>query len=248
MARAENLPPKSLGLAGDGDEIAALRDVEHYFGVSLDYSDAQHWETVGDVFTALQRALPADKADATATWTDFAKSISKQTGVDASLLNTNTRLIGKNAGIGYRAYALIIIGLMALFEFVGWLENAGLSSIASAVSTLKSKPPTIEIDGAGLRFPIIVALCVVLLPIFAALRIDLSKRKWQFVVIFSVIGGGFIVDAIYGEKAITYFMADKGYNRCQSLDRHVGKGKGSIWLKGYAASASECPPNSRSTS
>lgn len=52
----QNLPPATLGLWGDGDEIAAIEEVEERFGVKLDTSTAASWLTVGDVFAALQRA------------------------------------------------------------------------------------------------------------------------------------------------------------------------------------------------
>ena len=39
--------PKSVGLGGDGDEIAAIDDVERAFGVKLDYADVSRWLTAG---------------------------------------------------------------------------------------------------------------------------------------------------------------------------------------------------------
>jgi hypothetical protein len=42
---------KDLGLAGDGDEIDAVEDVEKEFGVKLDI--APNWHTVGDIYHAL---------------------------------------------------------------------------------------------------------------------------------------------------------------------------------------------------
>ncbi|PZN92322.1 MAG: hypothetical protein DCF31_16625 [Alphaproteobacteria bacterium] len=96
MAIAEHLPPRSLGLGGDGDEITAIKEVERCFGVRLDYSDSQNWTTAGDVFAALQRALPAERAAAHDTWVRFAQAISSETGVDYSLVTHETLLLGQH--------------------------------------------------------------------------------------------------------------------------------------------------------
>ena len=94
MTKTENLPPHSLGLWGDGDEVAAIRDVERRFDVQLDYSDARNWVTVGDVFTALQRALPAEEAKGAGTWLVFAEAISAETGVNPTKVSPQTVLLG----------------------------------------------------------------------------------------------------------------------------------------------------------
>lgn len=96
MAIAENNPPISLGLGGDGDEIAAISEVEHRFGVRLDYSNSQSWRTVGDVFAALQQALPADRAEGGDTWRPFTEAISFETGVDPSRVTQETLLLGQH--------------------------------------------------------------------------------------------------------------------------------------------------------
>lgn len=96
MAIPENHPPLSLGLGGDGDEMAAITEVERCFGIRLDYSDSRNWTAVGDVFAALQRALPADQAAAHDTWARFAAAISMETGVDASRITHETLLLGQH--------------------------------------------------------------------------------------------------------------------------------------------------------
>jgi hypothetical protein len=95
MTVARNLPPVSLGLGGDGDEIQAINEVERHFGVKLDYSDASRWTTAGDVFTALQRALPSDQAKAVEIWPAFAGAICGETGVDPLKVTPETLLLGK---------------------------------------------------------------------------------------------------------------------------------------------------------
>ncbi|GAC1411613.1 MAG: hypothetical protein NVSMB69_13980 [Novosphingobium sp.] len=96
MAIAENHPPRSLGFGGDGDEIAAIKEVERCFGVRLDYSDSQSWTTTGDVFAALQKTLPAERTAVDDTWARFVKAISSETGVDPSRVTRQTLLLGQH--------------------------------------------------------------------------------------------------------------------------------------------------------
>jgi hypothetical protein len=95
MTNAKNLPPHSLGLGGDGDEIAAILAVERHFEVQLDYSGADHWKTVGDVFSALKRALPTPQAESSETWPRFCNAISQETGVDPLMVTNETLLLGE---------------------------------------------------------------------------------------------------------------------------------------------------------
>ena len=95
MAAADNLPPKSLGLGADGDEIAAIEEVERRFGVQLDTVDAAQWKTAGDVFAALLRALPAHRAEADDTWTIFTDAMCIETGVDPRKVTPETLLLGQ---------------------------------------------------------------------------------------------------------------------------------------------------------
>jgi len=91
---SENLPPNSLRLWGDGDEIAAIHDVERCFEVQLDYSDAPNWVTAGNVFAALQRALPTEQTQAAGTWSKFAEAISAEAGVDPAAVKPEKLLLG----------------------------------------------------------------------------------------------------------------------------------------------------------
>lgn len=116
MPAARNQPPFSLGLGGDGDEIQAISEVERHFGVKLDYSDASRWTTAGDVFTALQRALPSEQAKAVETWPAFAKAICGETAVDPSKVTRETLLLGK--GRLDRRILLIVAMLVGLVTAV----------------------------------------------------------------------------------------------------------------------------------
>ncbi len=95
MASISSLPLDTLGLGGDGDEIAAITEVEQQFGVRLDYSIAREWRTAGDVFSALQNARTSESPDTEAMWRKFAEAISRETGVDPGRVAACTLLLGK---------------------------------------------------------------------------------------------------------------------------------------------------------
>ncbi|HVZ29083.1 MAG TPA: hypothetical protein VG839_01730 [Asticcacaulis sp.] len=84
----------SLELGGDGDEIYAIEEIEHCFGVELDKQDASQWRTVGDVFKSLRNALPPDRRDDPDVWQQFTEAISSETGVDPRLVGPDTELLG----------------------------------------------------------------------------------------------------------------------------------------------------------
>ncbi len=112
MSNAENRSPVSLGLVGDGDEIAAITEVELSFGVRLDYTGARHWVTVGDVFAALQQALPSQQAAESGTWLRFRQAISKETDVDPQEVTADTLLLG-NPGFDMRI-ALVVASIFVV--------------------------------------------------------------------------------------------------------------------------------------
>lgn len=103
----------SVGLGGDGDEIAAITEVERTFGVLLDKSEAAEWITAGDVFSALCRALPEAAATDRDLWTRFARSIVRETGVDPTKIRPESPLI-PTSRVPYWVRSLIIVGLCAL--------------------------------------------------------------------------------------------------------------------------------------
>jgi hypothetical protein len=88
--------PNSVGLAGDGDEIDAMTDVEQAFGIKLDYSDAPQWRTAGDVFNSLKNALPVEERDRADLWDKFATALSGQTFVDPRSITTESPLLASS--------------------------------------------------------------------------------------------------------------------------------------------------------
>ncbi|WP_343518792.1 hypothetical protein [Sphingomonas sp.] len=85
--------PISVGLDGDGDEIAAIEDVEAAFGVTLDIADAPEWATAGDVFRSLAKALPSEIAAHPDTWSRFAIALSQQTGIKPEMITAESPLL-----------------------------------------------------------------------------------------------------------------------------------------------------------
>jgi len=111
--------PVSVGLGTDGDEIAAIDEVEAVFGVTLDYADAPNWETAGDVFRSLLNVLPADIANAPDTWDRFATALTHETGVDPATITPDSPLLDEATawrGLGNlsRMMAVLLIASAAI--------------------------------------------------------------------------------------------------------------------------------------
>ena len=83
----------NLGLGGDGDEIWAIQDVEHAFGVTLNKADAAGWYTVGDIWASLLKELPQHAIDNSGNWKRFCTAIAKETDVDPDAISLETRLL-----------------------------------------------------------------------------------------------------------------------------------------------------------
>jgi hypothetical protein len=114
-------PPPSVGLGGDGDEIAAIREVEAAFRVKLDYRDAPNWRTAGDVYQSLCKALPVDEADKADLWARFAEALTRETGVDPKIIQHESMLLSQSAAFWGRiddAHALLFI-LVAIGVAIG---------------------------------------------------------------------------------------------------------------------------------
>ncbi|MDC7683057.1 hypothetical protein PQU92_07200 [Asticcacaulis sp. BYS171W] len=107
----------SLGLGGDGDEVAAITDVEKAFGVQLNYSEATGWETAGDVFESLKRVLPTEVLVEPDLWQRFAVAISGETGADPERVSPETSLLEAGKVSGW-LIALIIIVFLTITAWV----------------------------------------------------------------------------------------------------------------------------------
>ena len=116
--------PVSVGLCGDGDEIAAIDDVERAFGIKLDYSDAPQWQTAGAVFDSVQKALPTSDDDTSELWERFAAAICGVNGVDpttierGSLLLSHSRLWARLADVSAVVWVITILAFVIVVTTV----------------------------------------------------------------------------------------------------------------------------------
>lgn len=113
----------SVGLGGDGDEIHAIEDVEEVFGVRLDTRDASGWVTAGDVFRSLQRADIRVRAN---DWPRFAQALSRETGMDPTLITPESPLLS-NDGF-WRGVASVSAGF--------WIVAAAIVAALIALAAL----------------------------------------------------------------------------------------------------------------
>jgi hypothetical protein len=121
----EEAPCQSVELVGDGDEIAAIEEVEREFGVALPDEDAPHWRTAGDLFASLLEALPPEAAADPATWERFARALCWETGVDPLLISEASPLLLPDRGfwaglkqgcVSYLWCLLVFLVLVFLFS------------------------------------------------------------------------------------------------------------------------------------
>lgn len=117
----EEQPCYSVGLGGDGDEIAAIEDVEREFAVELDKRDAPQWGTAGDVFASLMKAVSGDAEHDPSTWDRFTVALTGQTGIDPKLITKNSPLLLPRSAFWARVeevWAVIVWGVAAFFLVV----------------------------------------------------------------------------------------------------------------------------------
>jgi hypothetical protein len=106
-------PPCSLGLVGDGDDIAALENVEEAFGITLDDQDAPTWRTAGDVFASLLKVLPPDASGDVTNWERFAAALALETGINPQQITPDSPLMLPEKGTWGRVKdAFLIVGLL----------------------------------------------------------------------------------------------------------------------------------------
>ena len=108
--------PQSVGLRGDGDDLAALEFVEEEFGVTLDDRDVSDCHTAGDVFRSLLRLLPPAAATDPTTWTRFSAALAKESGVDPRLITEESPLF--ETGSFWRGFGEVWLGVGCLWLIV----------------------------------------------------------------------------------------------------------------------------------
>jgi hypothetical protein len=114
----EEGPPKSVGLGGDGDEIFAVADVERTFGIKLNYADAPHWLTAGDLFASVQKALPEKQREGPEVWERFATALCGQTGVNPKDNEPSSPLLSQSRFWARLTDASALVWLIVVVGFV----------------------------------------------------------------------------------------------------------------------------------
>jgi hypothetical protein len=138
---------------------------------------------------------------------------------------------------------LVSLVLLFLLEVLSWFtERGGVISIVPAFSSVRTKAPVLDIDENALRFPIIIALWLMVVG-FSRLfdvQLDMSKRRNAWFPILIILGGGFVLDGMFGESIITQYMAVHGYSRCEAGDWAQGNGKSRVWFADYVLGGVQC--------
>ena len=83
----------SVGLGGDGDEVAAIEAVEREFQVWLNGDDAANWRTASDVYTSPLKALPVEARAEPRNWQRFAAALASETGIDPNRIEPDSPLL-----------------------------------------------------------------------------------------------------------------------------------------------------------
>lgn len=118
----------SVGLGGDGDEVAAIQDVEDAFGISLDYRDAPNWLTAGDVFASVKGQLSPEVAAEPDMWVRFSKILTQQSGIDPASIEPDSPLLLPHSRLWARvADVSAIVWGCAAFVLIGCIVIALIS-------------------------------------------------------------------------------------------------------------------------
>ena len=154
-------------------------------------------------------------------------------GIDVSSQNvvTGRTVVFTSLGMG----ALLFV----FNDLLGLINGGGLFSAAAAVKAAHSGMLWIHVDQASLRTPIVISCALITTTICMLLRLHLENRWVQLFFTLCIVGGGFLIDAVYGSSIIEAHLRNSGYVRCGAQDHAVGNGKGRVWLHSYVQSGSE---------
>ncbi len=147
-------------------------------------------------------------------------------------------------GVSVKTALFICLGLGTLFftlhDLMGLINGGGLFSAVSAIRAAEARVPSVDVDGASLRTPLIVFCALLTTMICVILRLRLAKNSTQLILLLGVLGGGLSIDAVYGPLMIENYLARSGYRRCDVRDRAIGVGRGRVWFDNYVLRNSEC--------
>ncbi len=118
-----DVTPAALGLASNSDEFAVIEELEAEFGVTIDYTDAPQWRTVGDLFAALLARLPAGRTNDPDVWQRFVCALSQTTDVDVETITPQMPLADEAQawrGLNSLSWMLLLLAVgMALVVILG---------------------------------------------------------------------------------------------------------------------------------
>jgi hypothetical protein len=141
-------------------------------------------------------------------------------------------------------WAILLTGLIVLFDMPSWSHGGGVWSAASALSAVDARASTIDVASFCLETVIATPLALVAFGAVCATKAQPTSRPAVALAALYVVIGTFSLTTIYEEPVIDRFMASRGYARCLPRDHMEGRGRGRVWFKGYAASDAACaaPP------
>lgn len=145
-----------------------------------------------------------------------------------------------------RIYLIASVGLFVFFfllDVLSWFtEGGGIFSITSALASVHSQLPVIDVDKSGLWLPFLVLSWIMVVAFCRVfdIQLDLSTRAKSLVPVIILVGGSFGLDAAFGEPLITFYMAGHGYHRCVIGDWAQGNGKGRVYFADYVLSHAYC--------
>ena len=137
---------------------------------------------------------------------------------------------------------VIVICFFCINDILGLINGGGIFSSISGMVAVQKGARSVDVDGAGLRILFVAACALVASTLAALLKADMDERVTGAVFILSIIGGGFVLDAIYGPSVADGYMKSRGYVRCPALDHSRGRGKGTVWFSNYVLNKADCPP------
>jgi hypothetical protein len=138
---------------------------------------------------------------------------------------------------------LVLLAFFLFLQLLSWISvHGGFMSIVSALALIHSKPPNIDIDESGLEFPLMFVgwlFAIIFFSIFNQ-KINSFTRTMASLTAAVTVGGGLVLNDVYGMSIITHYMANQGYSRCLAGDWAQGNGKGRVWFADYARGAVDC--------
>lgn len=176
--------------------------------------------------------------------------LSSRVGWKAAVLYGS--VVGMNLGIDAptggavsgKTVSLTCLGVCAIFfilnDILGLINDGGMFSAIAAIRAAQARMSSVDVDGASLRTLFIIFCAFLATMSCLLLRIRIENRWSQLVFIVCIIGGGSVLDAIYGPWMIDNYLSHSGYHRCDVRDHTVGSGKGRVWLNNYVLNNTEC--------